>query len=59
MPGSNEGNEPSGRMQMQRSVAFVEMMVLLGLGQQARDGEKLEGREDSQEAWNIIYTNED
>lgn len=45
MPGSNEGNEPSGRIQMQGSVALVEMMVLLGLGQQARDEEKLEGRE--------------
>lgn len=32
-------------MQMQGSVAFVRMMVLLGLGQQARDGERLEGRE--------------
>jgi hypothetical protein len=33
------------QMQMQGLVAFVGMMVLLGLGQQARDGKRLEGRE--------------
>lgn len=44
MSGSSEGNEPPVRMQMQGSVAFVEMMLPLGLGQQAGDGERMECR---------------
>lgn len=48
MSSSKEGNEPRGRMQMQGSVAFVEMMLLLVPGQQSGAGDRMEGREHQQ-----------